>query len=111
MRRRVWGTISVAVVMVLAACANDGTENAAGDPPAAGVAAPTTPPARALDTTVAAPASTDAQTTTSLAADTTTTVADQPMRAGAQRLHFEVGPINIEPGQNNIDFQAGIPQP
>jgi plastocyanin len=33
------------------------------------------------------------------------------LRAGATRLHFEVGPIDILPGQNNIAFKPGIPKP
>src|SRR5581483_8095664 len=31
--------------------------------------------------------------------------------AGAQRLHFEVGPLPITPGQNSIAFTRRIPQP
>jgi plastocyanin len=38
-------------------------------------------------------------------------VADLPTRDGAQHLHFEVGPIDINPGQNNIDYTRPIPQP
>ena len=30
---------------------------------------------------------------------------------GAKRLHFKVGPFEILPGQNSIDFTRGIPQP
>ena len=43
---------------------------------------------------------------------TTSTVADRPIQAGATRMHFEIGPIDILPGQNNIDFTKGkIPKP
>ena len=49
------------------------------------------------------------QTTVNLS--TTSTVADEPLRAGAQRMHFEVGPIDVKPGQNNISYTAGIPKP
>jgi plastocyanin len=31
--------------------------------------------------------------------------------AGAQRLHFEVGPITVKPGQNSISYTRRIPQP
>src|SRR4051794_11605077 len=108
MRARAWGAIGGAAGTALAAASPDGSAPAAGPQPGAAVtsAASTTDPAAP-----SAPASTDAQTSTSAAAETTTTVADEPMRDGAQRLHFEVGPIDIEPGQNNIDFKAGIPQP
>ena len=31
--------------------------------------------------------------------------------AGATRLHYEVGPIEIEPGQNTIEYTSTIPKP
>lgn len=34
-----------------------------------------------------------------------------PLAAGAQRLHFEVGPLTVKPGQNSISFSRRIPQP
>ena len=43
---------------------------------------------------------------------TTSTVAGRPVQAGATRMHFEIGPISIKPGQNNIEFtREKIPQP
>ena len=46
------------------------------------------------------------------AASTTSTVAGRAMVPGATRMHFELGPIDIKPGQNNIDFSKGkIPKP
>jgi plastocyanin len=66
----------------------------------------TTSSAAVTTSTVATTASTAAT-----AAPTATTVADRPAHAGAQRLHFEVGPIEIKPGQNNIAFRQGIPKP
>ena len=67
----------------------------------------------AVTTTASATVTTSVVATTSAAttATTSTTVADRPARAGAQRMHFEVGPIAIMPGQNNIAFKAGIPKP
>ena len=54
---------------------------------------------------VTAPIATDSPSTSS-------TVADRPVQAGAKRMHFEVGPIDIKPGQNNIDFTKHvIPKP
>jgi hypothetical protein len=45
-------------------------------------------------------------------ASTTSTVADRPIQTGATRMHFEIGPITIKPGQNNIAFTRGkIPKP
>ena len=46
-----------------------------------------------------------------MALSTTTTVAALPERDGATKMHFEVGPLTINPGQNNIDYTRGIPQP
>ena len=42
---------------------------------------------------------------------TTTTVAELPTRPGAVTLHFEAGPFEIQPGQNNINNLRNIPQP
>jgi len=42
---------------------------------------------------------------------TATTVAETPPRDGSERMHFEVGPIDVQPGQNNIAYEGGIPQP
>jgi plastocyanin len=39
-------------------------------------------------------------------------IAPDDVPAGAKRLHFEVGPITVEPGQNNIAYSRGkIEQP
>ncbi|MEO6124377.1 MAG: hypothetical protein ABIR32_11910 [Ilumatobacteraceae bacterium] len=42
---------------------------------------------------------------------TTTTIEETPARDGSERMHFEVGPIDVQPGQNNIAYEGGIPQP
>jgi plastocyanin len=37
---------------------------------------------------------------------------DPPEQPGVQELHYEYGPIQITPGQNNIDFSGGqVPKP
>ncbi len=60
---------------------------------------------------------TDAAATTSLIpqstveVSTSTTIAELPRRPGAITLHLKAGPFTIEPGQNNIDTLAAIPQP
>jgi plastocyanin len=38
-------------------------------------------------------------------------IASNPVPAGAQRLHFEVGPIDVRPGQNNSQYTRVIPEP
>jgi plastocyanin len=106
---------------MLAAC---GTDDPGKGSPAATTAAPTvtaTSPAG----TAATPAPTDPATTvpavdpstSETASDSTdvapeSTVAERPIEDGATRMHFEIGPITIEPGQNNIAYSKGqIPKP
>ncbi len=94
-----------ALGLAMAACSGD---------PTPGAAPPTDARPAATATTAAGPATTapvDTTVTTTAAVSTTTTVAELPERNGAQRLHFEVGPIDIQPGQNDIDFTRRIPQP
>lgn len=72
--------------------------------------------APANSATTVSTASTDGGTTTlvpqtTVALSTTTTVAELPTRVGAVTLHFEEGPFDIQPGQNNIATKGGIPQP
>jgi plastocyanin len=38
-------------------------------------------------------------------------IASDAVPAGAQRLHFEVGPLTVEPGQNSIATSRRIPEP
>jgi plastocyanin len=38
-------------------------------------------------------------------------IVSDPVPAGAQRLHFEVGPITVQPGQNNVSTAVRIPEP
>ena len=57
-------------------------------------------------------ATTDSVPSDSGPVDTSSTVADRPLAAGATRMHFEIGPIDVQPGQNNIDYSRGqIPKP
>ena len=60
-------------------------------------------------------AATEAPTTlipqSTVATSTSTTLADLPTRDGVETLHLSAGPFHIEPGQNNIDNEFGIPQP
>jgi plastocyanin len=106
----------VLVAGLVASCAS-GDDDA---PSASALTSTVVSPPRSSDAaaTTAADASvaptTDQQTTlpqTTVAVSTTTTVAETPARDGSQHMHFEVGPIDVQPGQNNIDFEGGIPQP
>ena len=116
----------VVVVLTLAAfgaaaCSGSSTRHSttvSTNPAPASTTSPAATAGSSVSTT-AAPVSTSAPTkrpatSTVVPASTTTNapIADRPLRAGAQRLHFELGPIDITPGQNNIDFsRRAIPQP
>ena len=44
--------------------------------------------------------------------DTSLVAADNGPVKGAQRLHYEFGPIDVLPGQNNIAYSGGqVPKP
>jgi plastocyanin len=83
--RRAWGFSAIAllaVAVVASACGSSGSKASSPRPTTAASAEPATQP-----------------------------ISDA-VPAGAKRLHFEVGPITVEPGQNNIAYTKGrIPQP
>jgi plastocyanin len=83
-------TFGAALVVLVAACGGSGTDKQAARP-------------RSTSNRVA---STSGTSTTS-----TPPIASDKVPDGAQRLHFEVGPITVEPGQNNIAYSRGIAQP
>jgi plastocyanin len=101
MRRHLAAAALVAVGALVAACSSDSKTVA----PATTGAATTS----AAATSTLAPDTTPPQTT--VAVSTTTTVAELPTRPGAVTEHLRVGPFDIQPGQNNIDTKARIPQP
>ena len=111
-----WGWLAVLVLVGLAAACGSGTGASPGEP-AATTPAPSAATSATAATTAATTGPATAASTTTTAAlptaavSTTTTVAELPRRAGVQQLHFEVGPFDIQPGQNNIDYTSGIPQP
>ncbi len=60
-------------------------------------------------TPAAAPSTSDPTTSAAVA---TSTPADPSFPAGTQHLHFEFGPVDVQPGQNSIEFSKGqIPKP
>ena len=106
--------------LVVASCASSTTSD--GAPPTSSAATVPAAATGAASTTAAAATTTPGATTaapvttalpqTTVALSTTTTVAELPHRPGSKHMHFEVGPIDITPGQNNIDtVQDKIPQP
>ena len=91
MNARSFGAIGLAVLIGAAASCSSASSNSAGTSGTTGAADATTPASEV---------------------STTSTVAGRPVQAGATRMHFEIGPISIKPGQNNIDFtREKIPKP
>ncbi|MCU1399033.1 MAG: hypothetical protein JWN62_2142 [Acidimicrobiales bacterium] len=103
------------VASTAAATAAAATTDAATTQPAA-TSAPATDPATS-DVATTDPATTDASLADTVPPDSgpidaSSIVAERPIAAGATRLHYEIGPIDVQPGQNNIDFSKGqIPKP
>ena len=91
-RRHAFAIAATCAGVLVAACSSNGST------------APAT-----LPTPATAPTTLIPQTTVALS--TTTTVAELPARPGAITVHLKKGPFDIQPGQNNIDTKAGIPQP
>ena len=94
------------------------TSAAATTDPAASTTASTSSAATSSTAaaTTLAPTTTPAPTMplipqTTVRVSTPTTQAQLPPQNGAQTLRYEVGPYDIQPGQNNIDYTPGIPQP
>ncbi len=101
--------------MVAAACSSGRGGSTEASSPAPAVTTVTSSVAGSFTVvTTAVPTSTSVVTTAPTTTAPSTTdppIADQAPRAGATRLHFEVGPLDIQPGQNNISFSAGMPKP
>lgn len=101
-KRPVFVVYAAVCATLVVACSSTGKSvqspaNAAGAPAGA-------------NTTVADTAGSTSPSSTSTS--TSSTVADRALVSGATRMHFELGPIAIKPGQNNIDFSKGpIPKP
>ena len=110
---RLAALLAVATLGVVSACASSEAADSNG--------------ATEPDTTVVEVTSsnsvTTTQTVTTTATDITSTstvatapaeegVVIRPLQAGAQRIHYEVGPLMVKTGQNNIAVTApGIPKP
>jgi len=109
-------TLAVSTTAASSSTSSDATSARDTDPE---TSAATTDPATTDSATTAGettdPPATDSKATevsASIDDPTGSTVADRPMADGATRMHFEIGPIDIEPGQNNIAYsRADIPKP
>lgn len=118
MHRGRWAAGVLVFTMVAAACGGSSKE---GSPST--TAAPST--TVAVTTTGATTTAQTAAVTTTLVPTTATTRAvtpaggkgaeppliDDTPRPGSTRLRFEVGPLDIQPGQNNISFSPNMPKP
>jgi plastocyanin len=64
------------------------------------------------DSATSTPATTAAASVETSGATQTSTPADASFPPGTQHLHFEFGPVDVQPGQNSIEFSKGqIPKP
>ena len=106
MRRTAVGrTLAIVLVgtlaLTMAACASDeGDATAGGTAPDA--TAGTTPPIKADPAASVGPK----------VGSPEDPLNQDPVRPGATRQHFEIGPITVHPGQNNIEFKAAqVPHP
>jgi plastocyanin len=95
--------------LLIAACGTQASPRSQPITPSSGPSTTGVPTATTTATTATTATTRLPQTTVALS--TTTTVASLPLRPGAERLHFEVGPLTINPGQNNIDLSRSVPQP
>ncbi len=112
--------LMIVIGAVVAACA-DGNSTAQTAAPAGTMAAaamtttlgspePTAPEPTAPEPTAPEPPATEPPSTAITAS--TPPLIDDPVRPGAKRLHFKVGPLDVRPGQNNITLAPGkLPQP
>jgi plastocyanin len=111
-----WATVAWFLGLAIAACGgNDGNGSSGSSQPASSTAVTVVSSDGTTSTSIVPATATDVSST---APTTTSTVASEPdvaiwpLRAGAQRIHYEVGPIEVKGGQNNISFTgAGIPKP
>jgi plastocyanin len=114
-QRRAIPFVLLLIAAMTAACADD---NSAGQ-----TSAGATTSVGSSGTTIAAttgateilatePVVTEPVVTEPVVTSSTLPTMDDPIRPGAQRLHLEVGPLDVKPGQNNITIAPGkMPQP
>jgi plastocyanin len=98
--RKGMAVLAAAVMILVAACSNDGDGKQA--------TGPTEQVANKKDTTTTAPK--DVTNAAALAAKGAKEIdpsPDDPVRPGATRKTYEIGPIEVKPGQNNIAYQGG----
>jgi hypothetical protein len=103
--RKGMAVLAVGVMVLVAACSSDGDGKTATGPTEQVASKKTTTTTEPKDVTNAA----------ALAAkgsDEVDPSPDDPVQPGAVRKTYEVGPIEVKPGQNNISYQGGqVPKP
>ena len=103
--RKAMAVLAIGVLLAVAACSDDGDGKAA--------TGPTEQVANKKDTTTTEPK--DVTNAAALAMKGSKEVdpsPDDPLLPGAVRKTYEVGPIEVKPGQNNISYQGGqVPKP
>lgn len=99
--------LNVVTVVLLAAAACSSGADGAGE-----AADPTTPAKAEKSTTTAPRAVTNAEAVKAKGSDQVDPSPDDAVVPGAKRIKYEVGPIEVKPGQNNIDYTgAKVPRP
>jgi plastocyanin len=103
--RKAMAVLAIGVLLAVAACSDDGDGKAA--------TGPTEQVANKKDTTTTEPK--DVTNAAALAMKGSKEIdpsPDDPLLPGAVRKTYEVGPIEVKPGQNNISYQGGqVPKP
>jgi plastocyanin len=103
--RKGMAVLAIGVLIAVAACSDDGDGKAA--------TGPTEQVANKKDTTTTEPK--DVTNAAALAMKGSKEIdpsPDDPLLPGAVRKTYEVGPIEVKPGQNNISYQGGeVPKP
>ena len=103
--RKAMAVLAIGVLLAVAACSDDGDGKAA--------TGPTEQVANKKDTTTTEPK--DVTNAAALAMKGSNEIdpsPDDPLLPGAVRKTYEVGPIEVKPGQNNIAYQGGqVPKP
>ena len=90
----------VALVSLIVACSSSASEETTGSPQTSGTEQP--PGTDSLITAQNA----------ALFPDGEPEILDVPLPEGAETLHYEIGPIDIRPGQNSIEYDGeDIPKP
>ena len=96
---------ALALTSLVVACSSGSNESTSGAQPGSGTETTGTEQPPGTDQVIAAQ-------NAALFPDGEPEILEVPLPEGAQTLHYEIGPIDIRPGQNSIEYDAeDIPKP